>query len=103
MRLPCSIDATPAATARSRATGGAKPSALVAHADEGFGYETMFLLMAEGSRSLDVDAIRIHLETIGESVLVAGDPLAEPGLWRDAARTILVAQDGRIVADRRDA
>ena len=70
------VGQTPAATARSRATGGAKPSALVAHADEGFGYETMFLLMAEGSRSLDVDAIRIHLETIGESVLVAGDPRA---------------------------
>ena len=70
------VGQTPAATARSRATGGAKASALVAHADEGFGYETMFLLMAEGSRSLDVDAIRIHLETIGESVLVAGDPRA---------------------------
>jgi hypothetical protein len=70
------IGQAPAASARGRAKTGAKPSALVAHADEGFGYETMFLLMAEGSRSLDVDAIRIHLETIGESVLVAGDPRA---------------------------
>ena len=66
------VGQAPAAAARSRAKPGAKPSALVAHADEGFGYETMFLLLAEGSRSLDVDAIRIHLETIGESVLVAG-------------------------------
>ena len=73
------VGQTPAATARSRAKGGAKPSALVAHADEGFGYETMFLLMAEGSRSLDVDAIRIHLETIGESVLVAGRPAGAQG------------------------
>jgi DAK2 domain fusion protein YloV len=51
----------------------ARASTLVAHADEGFGYETMFLLQADGSRRLDVDAIRGHLESIGESVLVAGD------------------------------
>jgi hypothetical protein len=54
----------------------AKPSTLVAHADEGFGYETMFLLHAHPGRQLDVDAIRDHLETIGESVLVAGDSRA---------------------------
>jgi dihydroxyacetone kinase-like predicted kinase len=36
----------------------------------------MFLLQAEGAKLLDVDAIRGHLETIGESVLVAGDPRA---------------------------
>ena len=46
---------------------------LVAHADEGFGYETMFLLTA-GQHALDLDAIRNALEGIGESVLVAGDP-----------------------------
>ncbi len=61
---------------RSRAAVGPKPSTLVAHADEGFGYETMFLLQANGHRPLDVDAIRDHLETIGESVLVAGDERA---------------------------
>jgi DAK2 domain fusion protein YloV len=55
------------------ATAGPKPSTLVAHADEGFGYETMFLLQAAGHEPLDVDAIRDHLESIGESVLVAGD------------------------------
>jgi DAK2 domain fusion protein YloV len=59
---------------RGRAT--VKPSTLVAHADEGFGYETMFLLQAHPGRPLDVDAIRDHLETIGESVLVAGDARA---------------------------
>ena len=55
---------------------GAKASTLVAHADEGFGYETMFLLQPNGSGGLDVDAIRDHLESIGESVLVAGDARA---------------------------
>jgi len=54
----------------------ARPSALVAHADEGFGYETMYLLQARPGHQLDVDAIRDHLESIGESVLVAGDSRA---------------------------
>ncbi len=54
----------------------ARASVLVAHSDEGFGYETMFLLQALPVASLDVDAIRGHLESIGESVLVAGDPRA---------------------------
>jgi dihydroxyacetone kinase-like predicted kinase len=48
----------------------------VAHADDGFGYETMFLLQPNGSGSLDLDAIRDHLESIGDSVLVAGDSRA---------------------------
>ena len=54
-----------------------KPSTLVAHADEGFGYETMFLLRATGS-----DAARRRRasattsRSIGESVLVAGDARA---------------------------
>jgi hypothetical protein len=55
---------------------GARPSVLVAHADEGYGYETMYLLAARPGESLDVDAIRVHLESIGGSVLVAGDPRA---------------------------
>jgi uncharacterized protein len=68
--------ATPVAAAKGRRASGPKPSTLVAHADEGFGYETMFLLRASGHRPLDVDAIRDHLESIGESVLVAGDSRA---------------------------
>jgi DAK2 domain fusion protein YloV len=67
------VGGAPASSARSRTKAGPKPSTLVAHADEGFGYETMFLLQATGSMPLDVDAIRDHLESIGESVLVAGD------------------------------
>jgi DAK2 domain fusion protein YloV len=68
-------DRTPTGAARRGVTAGSKPSTLVAHADEGFGYETMFLLRAAHG-SLDVDAIRDHLESIGESVLVAGDARA---------------------------
>ena len=58
---------------RSRTGQGAKVSTLVAHADEGFGYETMFLLQPDHVGTLDMDAIRDHLESIGDSVLVAGD------------------------------
>jgi uncharacterized protein len=72
------VGRAPASGARDRArvAVGAKASALIAHADEGFGYETMFLLQPNGAGSLDPDAIREHLETIGESVLVAGDARA---------------------------
>ncbi len=62
----------------ARETGAptARSSVLVANADEGFGYETMYLLQARPGESLDVDALRGHLESIGESVLVAGDARA---------------------------
>ena len=71
------VGRAPAGAARGRSPGAAvKASTLVAHADEGFGYETMFLLQPNGSGGLDVDAIREHLELIGESVLVAGDSRA---------------------------
>src|SRR5262245_12910675 len=64
---------TPTAAGRSAAAAG---STLAARIDEGFGYETMFLLQAHPGKPLDVDAIRDHLESIGESVLVAGDARA---------------------------
>ena len=67
---------TPVGAARGHAATAPKASTLVAHADEGFGYETMFLLRAAGHASLDVDAIRERLESMGESVLVAGDARA---------------------------
>ena len=72
------VGRAPASEARDRSHAGAgiKASTLVAHADEGFGYETMFLLQPISSGSLDVEAIRDHLESIGESVLVAGDSRA---------------------------
>ena len=58
---------------RTAVTTHARPSTLVAHADEGFGYETMFLLQATPAHPIDIDALRAHFEKIGESVLVAGD------------------------------
>ncbi len=66
----------PAGAATGRTRAGAKASALIAHADEGFGYETMYLVQANPGQPLDLDAIRDHLESIGESVLVAGDARA---------------------------
>jgi imidazolonepropionase-like amidohydrolase len=59
----------------------------------------------EAARLLGIAADVGTLEPgrLADLVLVAGDPLAEPSLWRDPARIVLVAQDGRIVADRRGA
>jgi uncharacterized protein len=63
------------------ARAGASPSHQGAPAgaglrDEGFGFETMFLAQAASDKPLDVDAIRDYYESIGESVLVAGDARA---------------------------
>jgi hypothetical protein len=58
----------PAAQAREAASATAT--------DGEYGYETMFLLRARPDEPLDLAAIRDHLETIGESVLVAGDASA---------------------------
>jgi DAK2 domain fusion protein YloV len=69
------VGRAPLAAGPSSSTA-AKPSVLVAHADEGFGYETMFLLQARPGELIDIDALRDHLDTIGDSVLVAGDPRA---------------------------
>lgn len=43
---------------------------------EGYGYETVFVILPAADQQLDVGAIRTHLERIGESVLVAGDERA---------------------------
>ena len=76
-RCSSSTGKTPVGAARDQRHGRRQgQSTLVAHADEGFGYETMFLLQRRRHGGLDVDAIRDHLETIGESVLVAGDARA---------------------------
>jgi DAK2 domain fusion protein YloV len=61
----------PAADARP---GTAPRLALVvAGADEGHGYETVFFVRPVSRRRLDLDALRDHLGEIGESVIVAGD------------------------------
>jgi hypothetical protein len=66
LHLVGAVAATPAISVEPRR------STLVAHADEGFGYETMFLVSA-GEQPLDLDGVRGQLEAIGDSVLVAGD------------------------------
>jgi dihydroxyacetone kinase-like predicted kinase len=58
----------------SAAQHGAPPGAGLR--DEGFGYETMFLAQAVPGAKLDVSGIRDYLQSIGESVLVAGDARA---------------------------
>ena len=72
-RLPGAA-AVAAAAGASPAHAGAAPGAGMR--DEGFGFETMFMAMAEEGKPLDVDGIRGYLESIGESVLVAGDARA---------------------------
>jgi uncharacterized protein len=64
------------ATEPSIGGGLPAPSVLVAGIDDGFGYETMYLAQARPGSPIDVDAVRRHLESIGESVLVAGDASA---------------------------
>jgi DAK2 domain fusion protein YloV len=44
--------------------------------DAGYGYETVYLVVPNGDGRLDPQAMREHLATIGESVLVAGDERA---------------------------
>jgi DAK2 domain fusion protein YloV len=38
-----------------------------------YGYETVYILHARPGQPLDLDAIQAHMDTIGDSVLVAGD------------------------------
>ncbi len=47
--------------------------ALDALEDEGFGYETVFVVVPRDNELLLVDAIRARLSELGESVIVAGD------------------------------
>ncbi len=67
------VGGSQASAVGGRLRSGAKPSTLVAHADEGFGYETMLLLQPRPGAILDPDAIRRELEAVGESVVVVGD------------------------------
>jgi fatty acid kinase len=71
-RLPGAVGV--AAGGASPAHAGAAPGAGMR--DEGFGFETMFMAMADEGKPLDVDGIRGYYESIGESVLVAGDARA---------------------------
>ena len=69
--------ATPAAAMAggiSEAQHGAPPGAGMR--DEGFGFETMFMAVATSDKPSTSTGIRSHYESIGESVLVAGDARA---------------------------
>lgn len=57
----------------------------------------------EAARLLDLqdDLGTIETGKIGDLILVAGDPLAEPALWSDPARVVAVVQAGKLVVDRR--
>lgn len=73
-RLPGAAAVAAERTGPSPAYQGAAPGAGMR--DEGFGYETMFMVQSAPGSRLDVDGIRSYLESIGESVLVAGDARA---------------------------
>ena len=50
---------------------------------------------------LDGEIGTLEAGKAADLLLVDGDPIAEPALWRDPARTVTVIQGGRVVADRR--
>jgi DAK2 domain fusion protein YloV len=67
----------PAAAGHAEARRAVAPAFVAGVAtleEEAFGYETVFLLSAASGSQLDVAAIQDHLNAIGNSVLVAGDP-----------------------------
>ncbi len=57
----------------------------------------------DAARLLGLDGEIGTLETgkTADVLLVDGDPIAEPALWRDPSRIVAVIQGGRVVADRR--
>jgi DAK2 domain fusion protein YloV len=70
---PTAVVSRPArSSAPPAAAGAGAPARPTEDADE-YGYETMFVLRARPGETLDPAAIRVELEAIGESVLVAGD------------------------------
>jgi DAK2 domain fusion protein YloV len=68
--------ALPDAAAPTRAPAQPVTAPQAPGEDGGFGYETMFLARPRAADSLDVAAIRAYMDSIGESVLVAGDGTA---------------------------
>ncbi len=57
----------------ARAGRAAEPATLSAPDTGAFGYETVFLVRARPGVPLEVAVIQTHLESLGDSVLVAGD------------------------------
>ena len=77
--------------AAAGAVTGPRPEAVAAPVDATeFGYETVYLVRARPGHPLDIPAIAAHLETIGESVLVAGDAhLAKIHVHNDRPDTVI--------------
>ena len=50
---------------------------------------------------LDDEVGTLEVGKVADLIVVDGDPLAEPSLWRDPARVTMVVQGGKVVADRR--
>lgn len=62
------------------------------HVDHGYGFETTFIVRARRGAALDLAAIRTQLETIGQSVVVAGDErMAKVHVHSSRPRQILAA------------
>jgi imidazolonepropionase-like amidohydrolase len=81
----------------------AELSHLASHGLGPFGAIRAATLNSARLLGLDDEVGTLEAGKIADLVLVSGDPLAEPELWRDPARISLVVQGGRIVADRRTA
>ncbi|HEY8870084.1 MAG TPA: DAK2 domain-containing protein [Candidatus Limnocylindrales bacterium] len=60
----------------STPTATYRPAAPLAAEDDGFGYETVFILQARPGETLDPAAVRAGLQPLGNSVIVAGDSRA---------------------------
>jgi DAK2 domain fusion protein YloV len=72
------------APAPKAAAGDLRREATSAPADATeFGYETVYLVRARHGRPLDLAAIQAHLETLGESVLVADQHIAKVHVHND--------------------
>lgn len=81
----------------------AELSYLAAHGLGAFGALRAATINSAQLLGLDEELGTLEVGKVADLVLVAGDPLAEPELWRDPARIAVVVQGGHIVADRRSA
>ena len=80
------------------------PAELAYMAEFGLGaFRAVQAATSEAARLLGLADLVGTLEPgkVADLIAVSGDPLAEPELWRDPARIVLVMQGGRVVADRR--
>ena len=80
------------------------PAELAYMAEFGLGsFRAIQAATSEAARLLGLADLVGTLEPgkVADLIAVSGDPLAEPELWRDPTRIVLVMQGGRVVADRR--